>query len=45
MTVYSLKYCGIDKPMKIEKPSINFVRKLFRLQNWRKLRPPEPVDA
>lgn len=44
IAVYSLKYCGTDKPMKMEKPSMNFVRKLLRLQNWRKLRPPAPVD-
>ena len=40
---YSLKYWGIDKPKKIENPSMNFVRKLLRLQNWRKLKPTEPV--
>lgn len=43
--VYSLKYCGIEKPMKIEKAKMNFVLKLFKLQNWMKLRPPTPVHA
>lgn len=43
IAVYSLKYCGIEKPRKIEKPRMNFVRKLLRLQNWRKLTPAAPV--
>jgi hypothetical protein len=43
--VYSLKYCGIERPMKTENPRINFVLKLFRLQNWRILRPAEPVHV
>lgn len=45
MAVYSLKYWGTDRPMKIEKPNMNFTRKLLRLQNWRKLRPPAPAHA
>ena len=28
-------------PMKKEKPNMNFVLKLFKLQNWRKPRPAE----
>lgn len=39
---YSLKYCGTDKPMKKEKPRINFVLKLLRLHNWRY---PSPAEA
>lgn len=35
MAVYSLKYCGIESPRKMEKPNTNFVLKLLRLQNWR----------
>ena len=33
IAVYSLKYWGTDKPRKIEKPNMNFVLKLLRLQN------------
>jgi hypothetical protein len=45
MAVCSLKYCGIDRPRKIEKPSMNNVLKLFRLQNCSKLSPPAPTYA
>jgi len=38
---YSLKYCGTERPKKREKPRMNFVLKLFRLQNWRSPRPAE----
>ena len=44
IAVYSLKYCATDNPKKIEKPRTNFVLKLLRLQNWRKLRPPTPTN-
>lgn len=30
--------------MKMENPRMNFVLKLFRLQNWSRLRPPAPDD-
>lgn len=31
--------------MKTENPRMNFVLKLFKLQNWRKLRPAEPANT
>lgn len=45
IATYSLKYWGIEKPINMEKPSTNFVRKLLRLQNWRKLRPDAPAQT
>jgi hypothetical protein len=42
--VYSLKYWGTDRPMKMENPTMNLVLKLLRLQNWRKLRPHAPAN-
>lgn len=45
IAVYSLKYWGMDKPRKTEKPKMNLVLKLFKLQNWRKLKPPAPTYA
>lgn len=44
IAVYSLKYWGMEKPIKTENPSMNFVRKLLRLQNWRKLKPAAPAQ-
>jgi len=44
MVVCSLKYCGIDRPRKIEKPSMNNVLKLFRLQNCSKPSPPARIQ-
>jgi hypothetical protein len=41
--VYSLKYCGTDRPINKENPRMNFVRKLFRLQNCRNPTPAIPV--
>lgn len=30
---YSTKYCGMESPINIENPRINFPLKLFKLQN------------
>ena len=38
----SLKFCATDSPRKSEKPRMNFVRKLLRLQNCRS---PSPAEA
>lgn len=41
---YSVTYSGTESPVKREKPNMNFVLKLFKLQNCSKPRPAEAAS-